>query len=68
VIVDSKLLRLAEAALLIGDAPKAKTQLGWQLTVFFKELIHMRVNADLKRLSQARNSGKRSRGKLIENQ
>jgi GDPmannose 4,6-dehydratase len=56
VIVDPKLLRPAEAALLIGDAPKAKTQLGWQLTVFFKELIHMRVNADLKRLSQARNS------------
>ena len=35
---------------------KAQTQLGWQLTVFFKEMINMRVNADLKRLSQARNS------------
>jgi GDP-D-mannose dehydratase len=41
VIVASRLLRPAEAALLIGDAPKAKTQLGWRLTVFFKELIHM---------------------------
>jgi GDP-D-mannose dehydratase len=30
---------------------KAQTQLGWQLTVFFKEMINMRVNADLKRLS-----------------
>jgi hypothetical protein len=54
---------IAIAALLIDDAPKAQTQLGWQLTVFFKEMIPIRVNADLKRLSQARNSVPEAHGR-----
>jgi hypothetical protein len=31
---------IAIAALLIDDAPKAQTQLGWQPTGFFEEMIH----------------------------
>jgi GDPmannose 4,6-dehydratase len=54
VIVDPKLLRPAEVDFLIGDASKARAQLGWQPTVAFKEMIHLMVDADLKRLSQAR--------------
>ena len=56
VIVDPKLLRPAEGDLLIGDASKARVQLGWQPTVAFKETIHIMVDADLKRLSQVRNA------------
>jgi GDPmannose 4,6-dehydratase len=56
VIVDPKLLRPAEVDFLIGDASKARAQLGWQPTVAFKEMIHLMVDADLKRLSQARNA------------
>jgi GDPmannose 4,6-dehydratase len=56
VIVDPKLLRPAEVDLLIGDASKARAQLGWQPTVAFKEMIHLMVDADLKRLSQARHA------------
>jgi GDPmannose 4,6-dehydratase len=32
---------------LIGDAAKAKEQLGWQPTVGFTELIEMMVDSDL---------------------
>ena len=34
---------------LIGDASKAKAQLGWQPSVDFKGLVTMMVDADLKR-------------------
>ena len=33
--------------LLIGDASKAKRDLGWEPTVRFTELTHMMVEADL---------------------
>jgi GDPmannose 4,6-dehydratase len=51
--VDSALVRPAEVELLIGDATKAKRQLGWEPKVRFKELIEMMVDADLRRLSRA---------------
>jgi len=52
VVVDEKSYRPAEVDLLIGDANKAKTQLGWQPEVSFKELIEMMVQADFDELSQ----------------
>ena len=51
VIVDPHLLRPAEVDLLIGDASKARTRLGWEPAVSFRDMIHMMVDADLKRLS-----------------
>jgi GDPmannose 4,6-dehydratase len=51
VVVDPKLFRPAEVDILVGDASKAKTNLGWMPTSSFKEMIHMMVEADLKRLT-----------------
>jgi GDPmannose 4,6-dehydratase len=48
---DPKLLRPAEVDHLIGDASRARTELGWSPTVDFKALIEMMVDADLRRLS-----------------
>jgi GDPmannose 4,6-dehydratase len=57
VVVDPNLLRPAEVDLLIGDASKARTRLGWEPAVSFREMIHMMVDADLKRLSHLKSSG-----------
>jgi GDPmannose 4,6-dehydratase len=51
VAVDPKLLRPAEVDILVGDASKARATLGWKPTVSFKEMVHMMVEADLKRLA-----------------
>jgi GDPmannose 4,6-dehydratase len=51
VVVDPKLFRPAEVDILVGDASKAKTNLGWTPTSSFKEMIHTMVEADLKRLA-----------------
>jgi len=51
VVIDPALVRPAEVDLLIGDASKARKQLGWEPKVSFEELIRMMVDADLKRLS-----------------
>ena len=40
-------MRPAEVDLLIGDATKARTTLGWKPTVSFEELVTMMVEADL---------------------
>lgn len=48
VVIDSKYFRPAEVELLIGDPTKAKTKLGWEPKVKFKELVRMMVEADLK--------------------
>jgi len=50
---DPAFLRPAEVDHLIGDASKAKTVLGWQPTVSFKQLVEMMVDADMKRLGRA---------------
>jgi GDPmannose 4,6-dehydratase len=49
--IDPALLRPAEVDHLLGDASKAKTQLGWTPTIDFKGLVEMMVDADLERLS-----------------
>ena len=48
---DPAFLRPAEVDLLIGDASKAQTKLGWKPSVSFEQLIGMMVDADLERHS-----------------
>ena len=57
VVEDPSLVRPAEVDLLIGDPGKARRQLGWRPRVNFLELIHMMVEADLKRLGGAPRPG-----------
>jgi len=45
--IDEKYYRPTEVDLLIGDASKAKRQLGWAPKVGFRELIAMMIDADL---------------------
>ena len=49
--LDPALLRPAEVDHLLGDASKARAELGWTPTVDFKELVEMMVDADLQLLS-----------------
>ena len=46
--VDSKYFRPAEVDLLLGDATKAKTILGWEPKVKFKELVKRMMQHDIK--------------------
>jgi len=45
--VDPKYFRPAEVDLLLGDASKARRELGWKPRVTFKELAKLMVDADL---------------------
>jgi len=47
--IDQQFMRPAEVNLLCGDATRARRELGWQADVSFKELVHMMVDADLKK-------------------
>jgi GDPmannose 4,6-dehydratase len=47
VVTDERLVRPAEVDLLVGDATKARTELGWEPQVDFEALIRMMVRADL---------------------
>ena len=47
-------LRPAEVDLLIGDASKARRQLGWTPTVTFEQMIELMVEADLEALRHER--------------
>jgi GDPmannose 4,6-dehydratase len=49
---DPAFLRPAEVDHLVGDAAKARDQLGWEPRVSFRELVEMMVDADLARLSR----------------
>ncbi len=49
--IDTTLFRPAEVDLLIGDITKARTQLGWQPTVLFENLVKMMVESDVETLS-----------------
>jgi GDPmannose 4,6-dehydratase len=51
VVIDPKFFRPAEVDILVGDASKAKADLGWTPMSSFKEMIHTMVEADLKRLA-----------------
>ncbi len=52
VVQDERFYRPAEVDLLISDPTKARTVLGWEPAVSFKELVTMMVDADVKRLSK----------------
>jgi GDPmannose 4,6-dehydratase len=47
--IDPRYFRPAEVDLLIGDASKAKRELGWEPRVRFQELVRMMVDADRER-------------------
>ena len=53
VVQDQAFYRPAEVDLLVSDASKAGAVLGWELTVDFKSLVKMMVDAELERLKPA---------------
>ncbi|MCD6307840.1 MAG: GDP-mannose 4,6-dehydratase [Candidatus Latescibacteria bacterium] len=46
--VDSRYYRPAEVDILVGDASKARRDLGWEPKVSFRELVRMMVDADMR--------------------
>lgn len=50
--IDPKYLRPAEVDLLIGDASKARSELGWAPKTTFRELVRLMVDADLATVKQ----------------
>jgi GDPmannose 4,6-dehydratase len=51
VVIDPKFYRPAEVDLLLGDPSKAKEKLHWTAKTSLEQLIHMMVDADLKRIN-----------------
>jgi len=47
VVVDPGFFRPAEVDLLVGDASRAKEELGWEAEVQFEDLVRLMVEADL---------------------
>lgn len=47
VAIDPRYFRPTEVELLVGDATRARTELGWSPTVGFEALVDMMVDADL---------------------
>jgi GDPmannose 4,6-dehydratase len=54
VVSDPRYYRPAEVEVLLADPSKARRELGWQPKVSFERLVTMMVDADLARLSAAR--------------
>jgi GDPmannose 4,6-dehydratase len=52
VIQDERFYRPAEVDLLISDPSRARTALGWEASVSFKDLVIMMVDSDLERLKK----------------
>ena len=52
VVVDESIKRPAEVDHLIGDASKARRDLGWEPKTSFEELIRLMVNADYELLKR----------------
>ena len=52
VVQDERFYRPAEVDLLISDPSKARSVLGWEPAVGFKELVTMMVDTDMKRLKK----------------
>ena len=49
VVQDERFIRPAEVDVLVADSAKARTRLGWQPSVSFRQLVEMMVDADLAR-------------------
>jgi GDPmannose 4,6-dehydratase len=54
---DERFFRPAEVDLLIGDASKAREQLGWVPEVTFEGLVARMVDADVERIGALKNAG-----------
>ncbi|MEH2162834.1 MAG: GDP-mannose 4,6-dehydratase [Nostoc sp.] len=54
---DERYLRPSEVELLIGDATKARQNLGWKTSVTFEELVSLMVEADLQALGHTSPNG-----------
>lgn len=54
VVVDPQFIRPAEVDTLLGDASKARRELGWDCQVRFKALVEEMVDEDLRALQAAR--------------
>jgi GDPmannose 4,6-dehydratase len=54
VVQDERFFRPAEVDLLVADPSKARTRLGWQPQVDFRQLVAMMVQADLGRYQRLR--------------
>jgi len=50
VVQDARFMRPAEVDLLVGDARKARSKLGWESSVSFEQLVRLMVEADVARL------------------
>lgn len=52
VVVDKRYFRPAEVDLLVGDASKAGSVLGWKPKVKFKELVKVMIESDMKMIKE----------------
>jgi GDPmannose 4,6-dehydratase len=52
VVIDPSFVRPAEVDHLVGDASRARKELGWEPRVSFRELVELMVDADLERLAR----------------
>ena len=59
VVVDPRFLRPADVVDLVGDASKARRQLGWEATVAFEGLIQMMAGHDLELVKSELDTGRR---------
>jgi GDPmannose 4,6-dehydratase len=55
--LDAKYLRPAEVDMLVGDAGKARRDLGWYPKVTFKELVRLMVDADVSMVDRNEHEG-----------
>jgi GDPmannose 4,6-dehydratase len=53
VVQDERYYRPAEVDLLVADPSRARSILGWEPSITFKDLVVMMVEADLKQLIHA---------------
>ncbi len=52
VVQDPRFMRPAEVDILIGDASKARRELGWEPSVSFQDLVQLMVDSDIELLKQ----------------
>ena len=62
--VNQAFIRPAEVDLLIGDASKAKRELGWQPEVTFEGLVDLMVDADMEMVASEVSNGQAQRPRL----
>ena len=60
VVTDPSFVRPAEVDRLLGDASRAREDLGWRPNVGFEELVAMMVDADMERLWQHKATSRKS--------